>query len=260
MNVDAIQDSFKATVTESIRLIPEGVNRYKIFTPFHFDDGDHFVLALRKDEIGDWIITDEGHTYMHLSYHMDLSSLEKESRNEFIEGALERYGVTEHEGQLFAQIHELTNAGNVFYNVIQCLINITDVSYLSRERVASTFIDDFKEFISETVSPERFTFDYNDASHDPNGKYAVDCRINGMARPLHVYAIGNDDKCRDTTIGILQFQRWNRTFLTLGIFEDQEQISRKVLSRFTDVCDRQFSSLMQDNRKRIKDFLADQIG
>ena len=80
-----------------------------------------------------------------------------------------------------------------------------------------------------------------------------------MARPLHVYAIGNDDKCRDTTIGILQFQRWNHPFLTLGIFEDQEQINRKVLSRFTDVCDRQFSSLAQ-NQERIKDFLTEQMG
>ena len=259
MNIDAIQDSFKATLTESIRLIPEGVNRYRISTPFHFDDGDHFVIALRTDENGNWIITDEGHTYMHMSYHLDLPSLEKGSRNECIEGALERYRVTEKEGQIFAQIDELTNAGNVFYNFIQCLINITDVSYLSRERVASTFMDDFKEFISETVNPERFKFDYNDASHDPDGKYLVDCRINGMAHPLHIYAIGNDDKCRDTTIGILQFQKWNFSFLTLGIFEDQEQINRKVLSRFTDVCDRQFSSLAQ-NRERIKGFLTERMG
>ena len=34
--------------------------------------------------------------------------------------------------------------GNVFYNYIQALIKITDVSYLSRERVKSTFWEDFK--------------------------------------------------------------------------------------------------------------------
>ena len=259
MNIDAIQDSFKATLIESIRLIPEGVNRYRISTPFHFDDGDHFVIALREDEKGHWIITDEGHTYMHMSYHLDLPSLEKGNRNKIIEDALERYGVIEKEGQILTQIDELTNAGNVFYNFIQCLINITDVSYLSRERVASTFMEDFRQFIGETVEPERYIFEYSDNEHDPNGKYAVDCRINGMVRPLHIYAIGNDDKCRDTTIGILQFQRWNRSFLTLGIFEDQEQINRKVLSRFTDVCDRQFSSLAQ-NQERIKDFFTEQMG
>ena len=204
MNINAIQDSFKSTVAKSVRLLPEGVDRYQIFTPFHFDDGDHFVITLRKDETGNWIITDEGHTYMHISYHMNLSSLETGSRNEIIEGALERYGVQENDGQILIRIDDLANAGNVFYNFIQCLINITDVSYLTRERVASTFMDDFKSFINETVPDEKFEFNYHNPKHDPDGKYAVDCQINGMPRPLHIYAIGNDGNCRDTTIKIFE--------------------------------------------------------
>ena len=75
MNIATVQDSFKTAVCDSVELFPEGVDRYRIFTPFHFDDGDHFVIALRKGNRGTWIITDEGHTYMHMSYHMDLSSL-----------------------------------------------------------------------------------------------------------------------------------------------------------------------------------------
>ena len=259
MNIGAIQDSFKSTVAKSVRLLPEGVDRYQIFTPFHFDDGDHFVITLRKDETGNWVITDEGHTYMHISYHMDLSSLEDGNRNEIIEGALERYGVQENDGQILMRIDDLANAGNIFYNFIQCLINITDVSYLSRERVASTFMDDFKKFISETVPYERFEFDYHNPKHDSDRKYLVDCQINGMPRPLHVYAIRNNGECRDTDINIRQFLAWDIPFHALGIFEDQEKISRKVLSRFTDVCDRQFSSLAS-NKERIKDFLTEQMG
>lgn len=259
MNIDMIQDSFKSTVAESVRLLPEGVNRYQILTPFHFDDGDHFVIVLQKGDGENWTITDEGHTYMHLSYHMDLSSLAQGSRNAIIEGALEKYGVEEKEGQILTRIDDLANVGNIFYNFIQCLISITDVSYLSRERVASTFMEDFKQLISETIDPKRFEFNYRDESHDPDGKYQVDCRINSMSRPVHVYAVGNDERCRDTTISILQFRSWDISFLTLGIFEDQEQINRKVLSRFTDVCDRQFSSLAI-NREKIGSYLQGQIG
>ena len=259
MNISAIQDSFKSAVAKSVRLLPEGVNRYQIFTPFHFGDGDHFVITLQKDETGNWIITDEGHTYMHISYHMNLSLLKEGNRNEIIEGALERYGVQENDGQILMRIDDLANAGNIFYNFIQCLINITDISYLSRERVTSTFMDDFKSFISETVPDERFEFNYHNPKHDPDGKYSVDCQINGMPRPLHIYAIGNNGDCRDTTIKILKFLGWDIPFHALGIFENQEEISRKVLSRFTDVCDRQFSSL-ESNRERIKDFLIEQMG
>ncbi len=258
MNVNAIQDSFKTTVDKSVRLFPEGVNRYQIFTPFHFDDGDHFVITLQKEDSGNWIITDEGHTYMHMSYQMDLSSLEHGRRNSIIETALGKYGIEEREGQIFARIDRVENAGNIFYNFIQCLVSITNVSYWSQERVASTFMEDFKKILTDTIGPQRIEFDYRDKSHDPDGKYLVDCRVNGMPRPVHVYAIKNDDKCRDTTINILQFQSWEIPFHALGIFEDQEQINRKVLSRFTDVCDRQFSSLVT-NRKNIEGYFQKQF-
>ena len=259
MNIDAIQDSFKAAVSGSIKLFPEGVNRYQIFTPFHFDDGDHFAISLQKGENGNWIITDEGHTYMHMSYHMDLSSLKSGTRNEIIESALEKHKVTEEQGKIFAEIADLENAGNVFYSFIQCLMSITDVSYLSRERVVSTFMEDFKEFMREAIDLERIQFDYRDERHDLEGKYLVDCRINGMSRPVHIYAMGNDNKCRDTTIGILQCNSWDIPFSTLGVFEDQEKINRKVLSRFTDVCDRQFSTLAA-NKEKIGDYLREQMG
>ncbi len=259
MNIETIQESFKSTVAASVSLFPEGVNRYQIVTPFHFDDGDHFVIVLRKNGSDDWILTDEGHTYMHMSYHMDLSLLEQGTRNTIIESALEKYGMEEKEGQIVVPLDNFANAGNIFYNFIQCLVSITDASYLSRERVASTFMDNFKEFIYKNIPEEKFELNYRDESHDPDGKYLVDCRVNGMARPVHVYAIGTNDKCRDTTIGILQCRKnWNLSFLALGIFEDQEQINRKVLSRFTDVCDRQFSSLAT-NQEAVNDFLAEQM-
>ena len=258
MNLNAVQDSFKKTVTGSVRLHPEGVDRYQVFTPFHFDDGDHFVIVLKKANGGGWALTDEGHTYMHMSYHTKISSLAHGTRNTLIESALEKYGAEENGGQILARIDDFENAGNIFYNYIQCLVKITDVTYLTRERVASMFLEDFRQFIGENLPEKRVKYDYHDESHDPKGKYRVDCRINSMPRPVHVYAINNDNKCRDTTISILNFQKWDVPFRALGIFEDQEKINRKVLARFTDVCDRQFSSLAE-NREKIADHLHEQI-
>ena len=255
MNTESIRKSFKEAVAKSVELYPREDNGYQIFTPFHFDDGDHFVVILKVDESGNWIITDEGHTYMHMSYQMDLSSLKKGTPNQIIESSLGKYGIKEIEGQLIATIDEISNAGSILYNFIQCLINITDISYLSRERVKPKFKKNFKSFIRELVSENRVQFDYKEEAEDPEGKYEVDCRINGMSSPLHIYAIGNNDKCRDTTITILHYQKRGLDFSNMAIFENQENINRKVLSRLTDVCGEQFPNWLEDKEK-IKGFIG----
>ena len=77
-----------------------------------------------------------------------------------------------------------------------------------------------------------------------------------MARPIFVHALHNDGKTRDATISLHRFERWQLPFRSLAIFEDQENINRKVLARFTDVGEKQFSSLAS-NRDTIMRFLEE---
>jgi len=61
MAIEAIEEEFRRKVCSQIHLRPEGINRYRVFTPFVFDDGDNLAIVL-KDEDGAWTLTDEGHT------------------------------------------------------------------------------------------------------------------------------------------------------------------------------------------------------
>jgi hypothetical protein len=256
MEIIQIEKVFREKVSREISLFEEGIDRYRISSPFHFDDGDMFVVVLKKS--GEtWILSDEGHTFMHLSYILDIDTLEKGTRAKIISTTLDLAGIRENSGVLYAYVTE-ENIGNVFYSYIQALIRITDVNFLSRERVKSTFLEDFKIYLEEKVPIDRIAFCYNDKQHDPTGKYPVDCRINHMQRPLFIFAINSDDKCNISTINLLQYEKWGLEFRSLAIFEDQEEISRKVLSRFSDVCEKQFSSLIS-NKERIEKYLQENI-
>ena len=80
--------------------------------------------------------------------------------------------------------------------------------------------------------------------------------VNSLARPIMAFAVPGDDRARDATISLLQFERWAVPHRSVGIFEDQEEINRKVLARFSDVCEKQFSSLGA-NKDRIESYIHD---
>ena len=141
-------------------------------------------------------------------------------------------------------------------NFAQALLKVSDVRFLNRERVRSTFLEDFRELMA-SVASTRCTFDWKNTHLDPEGKYLVDCRIEASKMPLFVYALQSDDKVRDSTIAMQQFELWQLPHRSVGIFEDQESVNRKVLARFSDVCDKQFSSL--GTRDRITTFIQNAI-
>ena len=252
MTIETIEREFHEKVSGMIRIAAEGIERYRVFTPFLFEDGDHLAIVLKKERLR-WVLSDEAHTYMHLTYDLDEKDLQRGTRQKIIANALSTFQVEDREGELVLDIPE-ERYGDALYSFVQALLKITDVTYLSRERVRSTFLEDFQALMNENVPEERRIFDWHDSTHDPQGMYTVDCRINGMPRPLFVHALPGDDKTRDATIALLQFEKWGITHRSLAIFEDQESINRKVLARFSDVCEKQFSTLTA-NRERIRRFL-----
>lgn len=254
MGIETIEQEFKLKVCEQVQLSPEGMNRYRVFTPFLLEDGDHIAIIFKREN-GHWILSDEGHTYMHLTYDIEEKSLQTGTRQKIITNALSGFSVEDRDGELVLRI-ENNLYGDALYSFVQALLRISDVTYLSRERARSTFMDDFRAFMLEQFPEPKLQFDWHNPKHDPEGKYPVDCYVNSMARPLVIYGVPGDDKVRDTTISLLQFERWGETYRSIGIFEDQEEINRKVLARFSDVCEKQFSNLAS-NKERIVRYLKE---
>ena len=256
MTLDIIQEDFQNRICSQVRLESEGQGRYRVFTPFRFDDGDHLAIVLKQDLLG-WTLSDEGHTFMRLTYDLEEEDFSTGTRQQIISDALSSFQVEDREGELLLAIPN-GEYGNALFSFTQALLKISDISYLSRERVRSTFKGDFQDLLSASVPEEHRRFDWYEPVFDPSAKYRVDCRINGIARPIFAYALLNDTNTRDATIAIHQFGEWNLEFHPIAVFEDQTSIGRQVLARFSDVCENQFSNLT-GNKERIKQFLKTHI-
>ncbi|MCH7910647.1 MAG: DUF1828 domain-containing protein, partial [Candidatus Hydrogenedentes bacterium] len=206
MSTDTIEQEFQQKVSKKVRLAAEGVDRYRVFTPFMFEDGDHLAVVLKREGEG-WFLSDEGHTYMHVSYDLEARLLQEGTRNKLITAALSALSVEDRGGELVLAIPD-NRYGDALFSFVQALLKISDVTFLSREHVRSTFMEDFRAFMEEKVPEGRREFDWHDPRHDPDAKYAVDCRVNGTRRPLFVYALLNDGKVKDATIRLLTFEKW----------------------------------------------------
>lgn len=259
MDVEAISRKVQEAIGHQIIIEQEGNERFPILTPFMMEDGDHFNIILRGHENGQsWVLTDEGNTLLHLSYWMDYGSLKKGTRQEVINRVLSQFGIENREGELRLET-PFDGLSSAIFSFLQALTRITDVTFLSREQVRATFMEDFREFMREHVPSDRLTFDFNHPVRDRQKLYTVDAQVNHRDIPLYVFAIGSDDRCRDVTINLHTYHTWNIEFQSVAIFEDQQSIGRSVLARFSDVADKQFSSLVS-SEAQIIDYLKKQLG
>ena len=136
MTISEIESDFNKTVSDKIRLSSDGIDRYRVFTPFRFDDGDHIAIILKKEK-SDWVLTDEGHSYMHLTYDLEEEDLYKGTRQKIIENTLSCFSVKDRDGELLINVKD-NKFGDSLYSFMQAILKIMDVSFLSRERTKSS--------------------------------------------------------------------------------------------------------------------------
>lgn len=125
MSVEAIERDFKRAVGDDIRLSPEGDNRFRVFTRYMFDDGDHLIVVLRKEN-DHWLLSDEGHTQMHRSYDAVRGEADLDIRRK-AEADAEPALIEDRNGELILPIPD-ERFGDALSTFVHALLQISSVS------------------------------------------------------------------------------------------------------------------------------------
>ena len=249
MTTSTIAAAFRDKVCEEIDLESEGLDRHIVYTPFRFDDGDHFVVILKKNSsTGLWSLTDEGHTLMHLSYgDVDVT---RGTRLRVVEEILASHGVQNQSGELRIEVPGEA-FGDALFSFVQALSRVCTTAQWDHKKVRSTFFEDFRQFMEDTVPADRRIFDFSDPEIDPDGNYAVDCMIRDKnSRPWFIFAISNNNRCQQATITCYYYEQQQYEFSSIAIHQDQTTISRKPAAQLTDIVEKQYASFSDRNRIR----------
>ena len=120
MATETIVQDFHDKVSRKVSLEAEGMGRFRVFTPFLFEDGDHLAIVLKK-EGSQWLLTDEAHTYMHLTYDVDEKDLHSGTRQKIIANALSTFQIEDRNGELTLQVPD-GRYGDALYSFVQGLL------------------------------------------------------------------------------------------------------------------------------------------
>jgi hypothetical protein len=119
--LERIEKGFKEKVDNQVHIQSEGKDRYRVFTPFIFEDGDHFSIILKKED-GGWVLSDEGHTLMHLSWGQSRINFDDKSRA-ITANQLFEFGTQEINGELISRINN-ERYGHALHGFIQAIKKI----------------------------------------------------------------------------------------------------------------------------------------
>lgn len=240
---------------QEIRVEQRGLDRYQISSPFSFADGDTLPVVAQKSEDGTWEISDEGRTFLYLSYY-DVD-MENETRQEVLSNILKsHFMMNTDDGVLVMPNISESDFPHAIYTFIQSILKVSDFDLWKREIARTLFMDEFRSFISNEVvvrirdiikpiAPDTpIVFNYYDKEKDPQKIYPVDCSmLSWDDRRVNIFGVHNDMKAKNSVITMMHYERLSAKITNYVLFESEESLGKKTLIQVNDVADKTFSTL-----------------
>ena len=125
---DGFIAKFSESLSKAFRIEAAGDDRYRVFTPFVFDDGDYPSVVIKREADG-WKISDEGFTCFHFA-----DDVGNEDWERFVADTLAMWRIEDRDGAFVMDMEGSEDYCEAIVDFGQALTAIAAASRLLRSR------------------------------------------------------------------------------------------------------------------------------
>lgn len=243
-----ILENIKRSFNNKIRIREKRPDIYQLFLPIYHEDGDMIEIYIEQTDKERYRLCDYGMTIMRLSYNYEIDTTNKE---DILQKILSENHLTEDNGN----IYYFTKSESLYSDILhvcQAYMKIGSMRYFKREVIESLFYEMLDEFIMTELSeykPKQNVFPLNERDD-----LSADFELTPNGYPIYIFGVKDFAKARLATISCLEFEKAKLNFRSLIVHNDFDKLPKKDMSRLTNACDKQFTTL-DDFKKNAITFL-----
>lgn len=248
MDSDTIKAALGASLNGGFDVYEHRPGDLQVIAPISHEDGDMVDIYLQSspNDPEQVRICDFGMALMRLSYNFEINTPVRQS---ILDSILFNSGVQNDEGNL----HLDAPLASLYEGILQfagCIQRVSSMSYWSREVVRSTFYENLDDYIAGELgsfAPAR------DTSPLPGYPLSVDWQLSLNHRNFYVFGVRGNDKAKNVTIALLEFQKANLPFISLVVHENLEELGWKETRLLTANADTQYPALDDFRERAVPD-------
>lgn len=248
MTIETMRAILRGTPAAGFDLYERRTGDYQLIVPIIHEDGDMIDIYLQASPRGDGFvrICDFGMTLMRLSYTFAVST---DTRQSILDSILIN-NRTERDGE---QFYIDTPVERIYEGILQfagCVQKACSMTYWNRETVRRTFYKDFDMY----VTTELLAFSPTaDTAPLPDYPLTVDWALTYQGRQFYTFGVLGNDKAKNVTIALLEFQQASLPFISLVVHEDIEALGRREQRYLMTNADTQYPSLAEFKERAPSD-------
>jgi hypothetical protein len=223
----------RKAICPNIEVEARGIDRYMIHTAYRYSDDDELHILFKNTDDG-WVLTDEGHTVMWLSYEdVALTDARKENLLKTIRSNHAEYA----DGEILVRC-TLDNMGPALYSMIQALLQASMLLCMRKESIRNSFLDDMKQGFKAALG-DNVRYCLDEAIDTAEKTYHADIFVD-VNPPIYVFGVSNTERCLNAIIFMMHMREENRNIRSVIVVDEEAKVSEDNINMAVTKSDKSF--------------------